>query len=96
MEFQIVRNKLNRGQYESVKDWGRNVRFIWFKVKSCYQPKKPSYLIAKQLEQWFARHFQKFPTTEMDNWLTRFQRAQKEDKALIASMPPEESLRDKK
>jgi hypothetical protein len=76
MDFQIVRNKLNRGEYESVADWGRDVRLIWFNVKSCYQPKAPVYLIAEHLEQWFDRHFQRFPRREMYDWLMRFQRAQ--------------------
>jgi hypothetical protein len=88
MDFQIVRNKLNRGEYESVTDWGRDVRLIWFNMKSCYQPKAPVYLIAEHLEQWFDRHFQRFPRTEMDDWLMRFQRAQNAAKTLIASMPP--------
>ena len=80
-----IRQKLASNGYRSVDDWINDVNMVWFNVRSEFQPGSAVYVIADYLESWFNKKVARYPTSETDEWVLKFQKVQKRLKLLAES-----------
>lgn len=92
MDMESVKTKLKANKYNSVADFARDVRLIWYNAQTYYPPDNAYHMIAKDLSKWFEKKLSRFPQTQDEKWLMRLRKAEKKVQQLLDTAPPDVPL----
>lgn len=89
MSLAEVKRKLHHDEYESVKDWERDVLLIWSNARTYNGEDTLFTYMAMEADMWFRSKMKRFPSTNEEEWTGKIQRTAKKLYEVMAHPPPE-------
>ena len=89
MALNEVKKKLNSDEYNSIKDWERDVNLIWQNAKTYNGDDTLFTHMAMEASMWFNEKMKKFPSTPEEEWTGKIQRTTKKLSEVLSHPPAE-------
>jgi hypothetical protein len=88
LDLDMCRSKLQTEEYESVIQFGIDVRKVFSGNIQAHPPGHPIFQMACDLQEWFEKRFLQFPRSQHELWMMNLEKARKKVASLIKKAPP--------
>ena len=90
IDLNTVRERLQQKRYNSVIEWGLDVRKVFWCWISFYQneAQHPVAQMARDLQEWFEKKFNSYPRDRNEQWMMKLEKARRKCEKLIKTAPP--------
>lgn len=92
MDFSIIKKKIIDGHYNTIIEFGNDVRLVFSNAQQSYTPDNPVHMMAHELSDFFSRMWNEYPKTEYEYWYANIKKFQKKIKLLAQTSPIQREL----
>lgn len=83
IDLETIRNKLQDNKYDTVIEFGCDVRQVFYNALDTFQPTDHRYMMAHELQDWFEKKFNNFPRTAQEKWYMKLNKTRKKIKKML-------------